>query len=114
MDERGKGYGRGDARFGRRWGSNPSGKCSYERPTRGTVCGTVRSMCGADAGCLAINYQSLQGSGGEDALGERANVLGLLVAPSDVVVVECFAAPPQPSLHTMLSLTHSRTHSLTH
>ena len=46
---------------GRRWSSNPSGKCSYERPTRGTVCGTMRSMCGADAGCLAINYQSLVG-----------------------------------------------------
>ena len=43
----------------RRWSSNPSGKCSYERPTLGTVCGTMRSMCGADAGCLAINYQSL-------------------------------------------------------
>ena len=43
----------------RRWSSNPSGKCSYQRPTRGTVCGTMRSMCGADAGCLAINYQSL-------------------------------------------------------
>ena len=43
----------------RRWSSNPYGKCSYERPTRGTVCGTMRSMCGADAGCLAINYQSL-------------------------------------------------------
>ena len=43
----------------RRWSSNPSGKCSYERPTRGTVSGTMRSMCGADAGCLAINYQSL-------------------------------------------------------
>ena len=43
----------------RRWSSNPSGKCSSERPTRGTVCGTMRSMCGADAGCLAINYQSL-------------------------------------------------------
>ena len=26
--------------LGRRWSSNPSGKCSYERPTRGTVCGT--------------------------------------------------------------------------
>ena len=36
-----------------------SRKCSYERPIRGTVCGTMRSMCGADAGCLAINYQSL-------------------------------------------------------
>ena len=46
-------------RKGRRWSSNPSGKCSYELPTRGTVCGTMRSMCGADAGCLAINYQSL-------------------------------------------------------
>ena len=44
---------------GRRWSSNPSGKCSYERPTRGTVSGTMRSMCGADAGCLARNYQSL-------------------------------------------------------
>ena len=43
----------------RRWSSNPSGKCSSERPTRGTVGGTMRSMCGADAGCLAINYQSL-------------------------------------------------------
>jgi len=46
---------------GRRWSSNPSGKCSYELPTRGTVCGTIPSMCGADAGCLAINYQSLSG-----------------------------------------------------
>ena len=36
-----------------------SGKCSYERLTRGTECGTMRSMCGADAGCSAINYQSL-------------------------------------------------------
>ena len=44
---------------GRRWSSNPSGKFSSERPTRGTVGGTMRSMCGADAGCLAINYQSL-------------------------------------------------------
>ena len=43
----------------RRWSSNPSGKCSSERPTRGTVGGTMRSMCGADAGCLAINYHSL-------------------------------------------------------
>ena len=43
----------------RRWNSDPSGKCSYERPTRGTVCGTMRSMCSAAAGCLAINYQSL-------------------------------------------------------
>ena len=39
------------------WSSNPSGKYSYERPTRGTVCGTMRSMCGADAGCLAINHK---------------------------------------------------------
>ena len=42
----------------RRWTSNPSEKILYERPTRGTVCGTLRSMCGADAGCLAINDQS--------------------------------------------------------
>ena len=38
-----------------RWSSNPSEKCLYERPTRGTVCGTMRGMCGADAGCLAID-----------------------------------------------------------
>ena len=43
----------------RRWRSNPSGKSSQERLTRGTVCGTTRSMCGADAGCSAINYRSL-------------------------------------------------------
>ena len=41
---------------GKRWSSNPSGKCSYERPTRGTVCGTMRGTCGADAGCLATHY----------------------------------------------------------
>ena len=40
--------------------SNPSGKCSDERPTRGTVCGTMRSMCGADVGCLAINCQCFE------------------------------------------------------
>ena len=62
---------------GRRWSSNPSGKCSYERPTRGTVCGTMRSMCGADAGCLAINYQSL-GVGGDLGLTwSRVQGLGL-------------------------------------
>ena len=33
--------------------SSPSGKCSYERPTRGTVCGATSSMCDADAGCSA-------------------------------------------------------------
>ena len=43
----------------RRWSSNPSGKCSYERPTRATVCGTMRSVCGADAGCSAMDHQSL-------------------------------------------------------
>jgi len=48
--------------YSRRWSSNPSGKCSYERPTRGTVCGTVSSMCGADAGYSAIDYQSLSRS----------------------------------------------------
>ena len=49
----------------RRWSSNPSGKLLYERPTRGIVCGAMRSMCGADAGCSAkkipsdtINYQA--------------------------------------------------------
>ena len=27
-----------------------SGRCSYERPTRCSLCGTMRSMCGAQAG----------------------------------------------------------------
>ena len=43
----------------RRWSSNAFGKCSYEQPTRGTVCGKMRSMCGPDAACFAIHYQSL-------------------------------------------------------
>ena len=43
-----------------RW---PSRKWSYERPTRGIVCGTMRSMCCADAGCLAIDYQFLWAGG---------------------------------------------------
>ena len=43
----------------RRWSSNPSERFSYERSTRGKLCGTMRSMCGADAGCFAINYQAL-------------------------------------------------------
>ena len=34
-------------------------KTMYERPILGIVCGTMRSMCGADAACLAMNYQSL-------------------------------------------------------
>ena len=38
--------------------ANPPGKCSYEWPTRGTVCGAMGSMCGADAGCFATNYES--------------------------------------------------------
>ena len=52
---------------GRRWRSNPPGKCSQERLTRGTVTRTMRraahpsgcARCGAGAGCSAINYQSL-------------------------------------------------------
>ena len=49
---------------GRRWRSNPSGKCSQERLTRGTVTSTMRraahpSGC-AGAGCSAIKYRSLQ------------------------------------------------------
>jgi hypothetical protein len=32
----------------RRLISNPSGTCSYQRPTRGTVCGTMCSMCSAE------------------------------------------------------------------
>ena len=48
---------------GRGWSSNQSRKCSYEQPTRVTVCGTMRSICGANADCLATTYQSLSASG---------------------------------------------------
>ena len=52
---------------GKRWRSNPSGKCSQERLTRGTVTSTMRkaahppgcARCVAGAGCSAIRYQSL-------------------------------------------------------
>ena len=47
----------------RRWRSDPSEKCSHERPTRGTVRSTMRDMCGAGAGGLAIKYQSLDNHG---------------------------------------------------
>ena len=54
----------------RRWRSNPSGHCSQERLTRGTVTSTMRkaahpsgcARCGAGAGCSAIKYQSLSAS----------------------------------------------------
>jgi len=46
-------------RGGRRWSSNLSRKCLHEQPTWVTVCGTKRSMCGADAVCSAMRYQSL-------------------------------------------------------
>ena len=53
----------------RRWSSSPSEKCSHARPTRGTVCSTMRDMCGAGAGGLAINYPS------PDNHGERKKAL---------------------------------------
>jgi len=51
----------------RRWRSNPSGKCSQERLTRGTVSSTMRraahpsggARCSAGAGCSALKYQYL-------------------------------------------------------
>jgi len=73
----------------RRWSSSPSGKCSYERPTRGTVCGTMRSMCGADASCLAINYQYLVGrarsSGAATGVALSSSAAVLLSAQSLVI-----------------------------
>ena len=83
----------------RRWSSNPSGKCSYDRPTRGAVRGTMRSMCGAGAGCLGIHNQSLcppAGAGG--AFSQTVRVggsrlafnfegLGVLVAPDKRLVL---------------------------
>jgi len=52
---------------GRRWRSNPSGQCSQERPSRGTVTSTMRgaenlsecAKCGAGIDCSAIKHQSL-------------------------------------------------------
>jgi len=52
---------------GRRWRSNPSGKCSQERLTQGTVTSTMRraahpsgcARCGAGAGCSAIKCHPL-------------------------------------------------------
>ena len=49
----------------RRWRSNPSGQCSQERLTQGTVTSTMRwaahpsgcARCGAGAGSSAIKYQ---------------------------------------------------------
>ena len=63
---------------------NPSGKCSQERLTRGTVTSTMRraahpsgrARCGAGAGCSAIKYQSLWGVGCDGAL---SPLLGLLL-----------------------------------
>jgi len=57
----------GGVAFCRRWRSNPSGKCSQERLTRGTVTSAMRraahpsgcARCGAGAGCSAIENQSL-------------------------------------------------------
>ena len=54
-----------------RWSSNPSAKCSYERPTQVLVCDTMRIMGGAEAGCLAINYQSLFSNHAVSAKGQR-------------------------------------------
>ena len=42
-----------------RWSLNSCGKCSCEWPIRGAVCGTMCSIRGADAGCLATDYESL-------------------------------------------------------
>jgi len=48
----------------RRWRSNPSGKCSQERLTRGTVISTMRRAARPSgrggAGCSTIKYQYLR------------------------------------------------------
>jgi hypothetical protein len=59
---------RGVGRDRRWWRSNPSGKCSRDRLTRGTatstLCGAAHSSgcarCGAGAGCSAMKYQSFK------------------------------------------------------
>ena len=80
--------------LGRRWSSNPFGKCSYERPTQGTVCGTMHSMCGTDAGCLAMNYQSLT-TGNEPHLGLRFWGSGARAL--------CMGTQPRAILHGVVS-----------
>jgi len=64
----------------RRWRSNPSGKCSQERPTWGTVTSTMRkaahpsgcARCGAGAGCSAkITHLSPWGESGYRSLAPR-------------------------------------------
>ena len=53
--------------MGRRWRSNPSGKCLQEQLTRGTDTSTMRkaahlsgcARCGAGSGCSAMTYRSL-------------------------------------------------------
>ena len=55
-----------------RWRSNPSGKCSHARLTRGTATSTMRratrpsgrARCGAGAGCSVMKYQSIMLSTG--------------------------------------------------
>ena len=86
------------------WSSNSSGKCSYERPTRGTVCGTMRSMCGADAGCSAINYLSLSG-GSQPAGWRRAAAAAATLASTHSHTL---------SLALSLTLAHTLAHSLKH
>ena len=54
-----------------RWRSNPYGKCSQERLTRGTITSTMHraahpsgcARCGAGASCSVLRYQSLTGGG---------------------------------------------------
>ena len=117
----------------RRWSSNPSGKCSYGRPTRGTVCGTMRSMCDTDAGCSAMNYQSLSLSSRMEQnefypnqvvtvwQRHRSRLRKHMVGGSDVTIVrndteQCAtesAAVPQ-FLHDLHLIVHSTTASPTH
>jgi len=81
------GCGRGGVE-GRRWSSNLSGKCSYERPARGTVCGTI-----ADAGCLAINYQSLM-EGRRRFFSTPPVPLGTLQRMLHAFLPSCCVTPP--------------------
>ena len=85
----------------RRWRSNPSGKCSQERLTRGTVTSTMRraahpsARCGAGAGCSATQYQSL------------------CTRPKSSCRITS-TTPLVASLTLSLSHTHTLTHSHTH
>jgi len=98
----------------RRWRSNPSGKCTQERLTRGTETTTMRraahpsgcARCGAGAGFSAIQYQSLWFSR-ESRRGTNANAgrtsTSVPSLPLALSLMLSLSLPPSRSLSHGLS-----------